>query len=45
MKKSDSQLAEIQLELPDNSYEYQLWLQKQQQTKKEEETVVIIDIY
>ncbi len=45
MKNKDSELAEIQLELPDNSYEYQLWLQKQQEIKKEDETVLIIDIY
>lgn len=37
----------IQLQLPDYSYEYEMWLkQKEEQEKKEKkETVIIIDLY
>lgn len=36
--------AQIQLELPDYSYEYEQWLKKKEQTKEKLETVIVIDI-
>lgn len=37
----------IQLELPDYSYEYEMWLKKKEEEQKKEkkETVIIIDLY
>jgi hypothetical protein len=44
-QKIYEQPAQIQLELPDYSYEYEQWLKKKQETSKQEETVIVIDIY
>jgi hypothetical protein len=40
-------MQQLQLELPDLSYEYQLYLEKQRLQSKEQETpnIIIIDIY
>lgn len=46
MKKQD-QPSQIQLELPDYSYEYEQYLRKEQEKKEKtpEERVIIIELY
>jgi len=43
-KNDEHQPIQIQLELPDYSYEYEQYLNKVKEDKKEE-TVIIIDIH
>jgi hypothetical protein len=45
-QKIYEQPTQIQLELPDYSYEYEQWLKKkEQQNIQKDESVIIIDIY
>jgi hypothetical protein len=44
MQNHKQQIQQIQLELPNYSYEYEQYLKKQE-IKTQEETVIIIDIY
>jgi hypothetical protein len=44
-KMDNNKPVQIQLELPDYTYQYQQWLEKQKNTKEAEDTVVIIELY
>lgn len=47
LPKKENEPQQIQLELPDYSYQYYEWTKKKEQQKQDssQETVVIIDIY